>query len=208
MFQPRSRPDLSVRRACRETFSLKFFIVTRVVSYYLRSSVLPINRQKKVFRTPWFPLDRAVLTAFAVMCNMKFVAACGNYGATQGFWGLALINSGTGSVQLIDGGGRIAAALNVTIPVPNEANRGLESVATLNVIGFGCRTALCTDDIACANPVPQLWKCNPETSGDASECAAPDWSIVAAGGAFADISNRGDVDNRQVSLLVSHGGRL
>lgn len=77
-----------------------------------------------------------------------------------------------------------------------------------NQIDFTCRESLCNDDVACTNPVPQLWKCTPELSGDPDECDNADWGIVAGSGANSDQTNLGDANNRQISLLIAHAGAL
>jgi hypothetical protein len=85
------------------------------------------------------------------------------------------------------------------------------NACTTNMSNFACRegTFLCSDDaVTCANPVPQLWKCRPESVGDANECDPDDWSLVAGGGPLNDVTNFGDVNNREITLLAVQAGRL
>lgn len=85
------------------------------------------------------------------------------------------------------------------------------NACTTNMSNFACRegTFLCSDDaVVCANPVPQLWKCRPESVGDADECDPDDWSLVAGGGALNDVTNFGDANNREITLLSVQAGRL
>ncbi len=85
------------------------------------------------------------------------------------------------------------------------------NACTTNMSNFACRegTYLCSDDaVTCANPAPQLWKCRPEIVGDANECDPDDWALVAGGGPLNDVTNFGDANNREITLLAAQAGRL
>jgi hypothetical protein len=74
---------------------------------------------------------------------------------------------------------------------------------------WGCTGSSCSDDEPCPSgeEVPQLWKCDPSISGNATECDADEWSLVAENGTSGK-TNMGDSGNKKVSLLVTNGSRL
>ncbi len=111
-----------------------------------------------------------------------------------------------------------------TSPIP--AQKPIPSIASFNsnlyAIRNACRTVLWTEtnpvsclfDAVCSNDPycasgderPQLWKCNPATTGSATECDSGDWSLVADNG--AGFTNFGDTNNKQITMLQANGTYL
>jgi hypothetical protein len=79
------------------------------------------------------------------------------------------------------------------------------SAATHAATFFMNSIAGCTDGTF-NNRKPQLWKCVPETTGNANTCEAGDWSVVGDNG--TGISNFGSSSNHSATMIVANGNYL
>jgi hypothetical protein len=89
------------------------------------------------------------------------------------------------------------------------AIRNACSTVLLDLFTSSCNYgSICTNDTYCpaGNERPQLWKCNPATTGSATECDAGDWSLVANNG--SGYTNFGDANNKQITMLQPNGNYL
>jgi hypothetical protein len=112
---------------------------------------------------------------------------------------------------------KLADVIPANRPIPAFAEyKGnlfmIRNACTTNMIDRGCTTggaSSCNDDVVCptGNEVPQLWKCVPGTSGGANDCDPGDWSLVAENSTTGK-TNKGDTDNKFITLLVANGDYL
>jgi hypothetical protein len=69
-----------------------------------------------------------------------------------------------------------------------------------------CTTLSANCNCPAANKRPQIWKCTPATTGGATTCESGDWTLVANNG--SGLSNMGDVNNKEISMVVTNGSYL
>ncbi|AFM14716.1 beta strand repeat-containing protein [Turneriella parva] len=91
--------------------------------------------------------------------------------------------------------------LFVTRTVCNIANGALVAAQT----AAPAADPGCTDGTD-TNRRAQLWKCDPASTGNATECDAADWSIVADDS--TGVTNMGVAGNRSMTMVVANGSYL
>ncbi|TGK34379.1 hypothetical protein EHQ12_16760 [Leptospira gomenensis] len=106
-----------------------------------------------------------------------------------------LISADKAFPQFAEFNGKLFAARTVCVtPQSNSGLRG--SVQTIP----GCTNGSYT------NRRPQLWKCDPTLTGNASDCDAGDWSVVGDDG--AGFTNFGNSSNHSITMVVKNGSYL
>ncbi|MEM7183635.1 MAG: hypothetical protein AAF518_22195, partial [Spirochaetota bacterium] len=63
--------------------------------------------------------------------------------------------------------------------------------------------SLCPD----GSEIPQLWKCDPASTGNATECDSDDWTLVAEN-ASTGKTNFGDSNNKKITMVAHNGDYL
>ncbi|MDV6235424.1 Ig-like domain-containing protein [Leptospira ellisii] len=106
-----------------------------------------------------------------------------------------MISADKAFAQFAEFNGKLYATRTVCVtPQDNSGLRG--SVQTIP----GCTNGNYT------NRRPQLWKCDPSLTGNASDCDAGDWSVVGDDG--TGFTNFGNSSNHSMTMVVTNGSYL